>query len=144
MTPEKMKSKFFPYADKFGEISGFPQEGLGREEIVEQLRFMAGHEDKIWEGGKVSGSLYCGDHDHYDFLNQCFGFFSHSNALQRDICPSMNRLESEIIGMTLDMLHGQAVKEHCQSACGVLGSGGSESILNAMLAYRNKARAEKI
>jgi sphinganine-1-phosphate aldolase len=143
--PEKMKNMLYPYADKFGSISGFPSIGLEKSEILEQMRLMSGQEDKIWENGKVSGSLYCGDHEHYSFLNECFGFFSHTNALQRDICPSMNRFEAEIIGMTLEMLNGDAVQETTPSfsACGVLGSGGTESILNAMLGYREKARAER-
>ena len=60
------------------------------------------------------------------------------NALQRDMCPSMNRMESEIIAATLQMLHGDAVQQHDsrQRACGVLGFGGTESILNAMVGYR--------
>ena len=67
--------------------------------------------------------------------------FNHTNALQRDMCPSMSRFESEIIAMTLDMLHADAVRERdpASTPCGVLGSGGTESILNAMLAYRNLA-----
>jgi glutamate/tyrosine decarboxylase-like PLP-dependent enzyme len=67
------------------------------------------------------------------------------NALQRDMCPSMNRFESEIIAMTLDMLHGDAVsaRDPSQRACGALGFGGTESILNAMLAYRDHAKAKR-
>src|SRR5690606_37877228 len=47
--------------------------------------------------------------------------------------------------MTLEMLHGEAVEQHdsSQKACGAIGAGGTESILNAMLAYRDKARAER-
>ncbi|WP_052409449.1 aminotransferase class V-fold PLP-dependent enzyme [Paraburkholderia oxyphila] len=143
--PKTLKEKLYPYADQFGIISGFPEAGLEKSEILEQLRFMSEHEDKVWEEGKVSGSLYNGEHEHYRFLNECFGFFSHTNVLQRDICPSMNRFEAEIISMTLEMLNGEAVKESTPnySACGVLGSGGTESILNAMLGYREKARIER-
>ena len=54
--------------------------------------------------------MYCGDHEHYAFLNEAFALFSHVNALQRDMCPSMNRFESEIVAMTLEMLHGEAVQ----------------------------------
>jgi sphinganine-1-phosphate aldolase len=43
------------------------------------------------------------------------------------------------------MLHGDAVKKHDPKhrACGTIGFGGTESILNAMLAYRERGRAEK-
>jgi len=135
----------YPYAGEYGVVTKFPEQGLGHEEILGQLRSMAKREDGLWEDGKCSGSIYCGDHDHYAFLNEVFGLFSHMNALQRDMCPSMNRFESEIIAMTLDMLHGDAVSAHdpSQRACGALGFGGTESILNAMLAYRDHAQAKR-
>lgn len=143
--PKEMKKIIYPYAEKFGALSRFPEDGLDKAEILEQLRFMSKQEDMIWEDGRISGSLYSGEHEHYTFLNECFGFFSHTNALQRDICPSMNRFEAEIISMALEMLNGDAVKESTPnySACGVLGFGGTESILNAMLGYREKAKAER-
>lgn len=135
----------YPYADEYGVVTKFPEQGLGHEQILGQLRSMANREDGLWENGRCSGSIYCGDHAHYAFLNEVFGFFSHMNALQRDMCPSMNRFESEIVAMTLDMLHGEAVSAHdsSQRACGSLGFGGTESILNAMLAYRDHAKATR-
>ncbi len=145
MDIEKLHRALFPYSEQYGAIRSFPEEGLRTEEIRRQLSEMARTEDKRWEGGRVSGSLYCGDHAHYDLLNECFALFSHVNALQRDICPSMSRFESEILAMTLDMLHGEAVAQHDpnQKACGALGSGGTESILGAIVAYRDKAREER-
>jgi sphinganine-1-phosphate aldolase len=142
---EKMMRALYPYADKYGIIREFPEEGIPEEKLLEQMKAMASLEDGKWENGKCSGTMYCGDHEHYAFLNACFTYFSHVNALQRDMCPSMSRFESEIIFMTLDMLHGQAVSEHnaAHTPCGVVGSGGTDSILNAMLAYRDKAREER-
>ncbi|MCA9715734.1 MAG: aspartate aminotransferase family protein, partial [Myxococcales bacterium] len=66
-------------------------------------------------------------------------------ALQRDMCPSMTRFESDIIAMTLDMLHGEAVAEHHpgETPCGALGFGGTESIINPILVYRDRAREER-
>src|SRR5512139_1774864 len=129
----------FPYAGQYGVVTRLPEQGLAPDAILGQLRAMARQEDGAWEDGKCSGTMYCGDHEHYAFLNEAFGLFSHVNALQRDMCPSMSRFESEIVAMTLDMLHGDAVHAHdaTQRACGVLGFGGTESILNAMLAYRD-------
>jgi glutamate/tyrosine decarboxylase-like PLP-dependent enzyme len=144
MDVEDLIRALYPYADEYGVLKGFPDEGLSHEEILEQIQAMSSREDKTWEGGKCSGTMYCGDHEHYAFLNRCFSYFSHVNALQRDMCPSMNRFESEIIAAALDMLHGDAVAEHDPShtACGAMGSGGTDSILNAMLGYRERARQE--
>ncbi len=145
MDRESLVRGLYPYAGEFAVMRSFPEQGLGHAQILEQLRSMAKREDVLWENGKCSGSIYCGDHEHYAFLNEVFGLFSHMNALQRDMCPSMNRFESEIIAMTLDMLHGEAVAAHdpSQRACGALGFGGTESILNAMLAYRDYAKARR-
>jgi glutamate/tyrosine decarboxylase-like PLP-dependent enzyme len=54
-------------------------------------------------------------------------------------------MESEIIAMTGAMLHADAVRHHNPSdqVCGTVTSGGTESILMAMKAYRDRARAEK-
>jgi glutamate/tyrosine decarboxylase-like PLP-dependent enzyme len=82
--------------------------------------------------------MYCGDHDHYDFMNDAFGLFAHVNALQRDICPSATRFEGEIIAMTLDLLHGDAVTDG--EPVGIVTSGGTGSIAHAVLAYRDHAR----
>ena len=65
---------------------------------------MASRENVVWENGQCSGTMYCGDHDHYDFLNEAFANFSYVNTLQRDMCPSATKFEAEIIAMTLDML----------------------------------------
>jgi len=131
---------FYPYAERYGVNRTMPEKGRPREEILAELREMAAEEDAIWESGKISGSMYCGDHEHYDFLNEAFGLYAHVNALQRDICPSATRFEGEIIAMTLDMLHADAVTDG--TPVGLLTSGGTGSITHALLAYRERARQE--
>jgi sphinganine-1-phosphate aldolase len=128
----------YPYQEQYGIMREMPEEGLSRGEVRRQLQEMAATEDANWEQGRCSGTMYHGDHKHYDFLNECFSYFSHYNTLQRDMCPSMNKLESEIIAMTLEMLHGDTVT--ATKPGGVVGFGGTESILMAMLSYREAAR----
>src|SRR5262249_32314965 len=67
-----------------------------------------------------------------------FELFAHVNALQRDMCPSMTKFEGEIIAMTLDLLNADAITD--SEAVGLVTSGGSGSILHAVLAYREYAR----
>ncbi|MCH7960471.1 MAG: aspartate aminotransferase family protein [Candidatus Hydrogenedentes bacterium] len=142
---EKLMKGLYPYAENYGTVKRFADKGMDRETILEQMREMSQKEDVSWEGGKCSGTMYRGNHEHYEFLNEVFGYFNHVNALQRDMCPSMNRFESEIIAMTVDMLHGEAVPEHHpgEQACGSIGTGGTESILNAVYCYREMAREER-
>lgn len=122
---------------------GFDEEGLGPEAVIAELDAIARAEDRVWADGRCSGTIYCGDRAIYDLIGQAFARFSYVNALQRDMCPSQTRFEAEIIAMTLDMLHGDAARARGLRPCGVIGSGGSESILSAIYAHREWARAEK-
>jgi glutamate/tyrosine decarboxylase-like PLP-dependent enzyme len=136
-------NKLHRYAERFGIIRAFPQRGRASDEILRELQEIAAEEYSPWRSGKYSGTMYCGDSGHYDLLNETFALFSHMNALQRDTCPSATRFESEIVEMTLDMLHGSAAGP-AHSPCGLVTSGGTESILTAMLAYRESARERGI
>ena len=126
----------YPYADRFAVHRRLPEEGLARSEVLAQLHTMAAEEDAFWETGKCSGTMYCGDHEHYHFMNDAFGLFAHVNVLQRDMCPSATKFEAEIISMTLDLQHGEAAAASGGAPCGLVTTGGTGSILHAMLAYR--------
>jgi len=131
----------YPYADRFPVHRTLPETGRPREEVLAQLETMAKEEDAFWETGKCSGTMYCGDHDHYDYLNRAFALFSHVNALQRDMCPSATNFEGEIIAMALDLFHGAAVEETTPG--GLVTTGGTGSILHAILAYREHAAQQR-
>ena len=133
---------FYPYAEEYGVLRALPEHGRPKDEILAELRSMAQREDAAWENGKVSGSMYCGDHEHYAFLDEAFGLYGHMNALQRDVCPSSTRFEGEIIAMALDLMHAGAITG--PQPAGLVTSGGSGSILHAMLAYREDARRRGI
>jgi sphinganine-1-phosphate aldolase len=137
--------RLHPYAEEYGVVRRFPETGRPRETVLAELHSMAEREDPFWKTGRCSGTMYCGDVDHYRFLNEAFALYSHVNVLQRDICPSATRFESEILAMALDLMHAEAVKEHhaSETPCGSVTSGGTESIITALLAYRDEARAEK-
>jgi len=131
----------YPYQDRYAVLRSFPQDARPAAEVLEELREMAREEDAVWETGQCSGTMYAGDHAHYDVLNEAFGMFSHSNALQRDMCPSATRFEGEIIAMALDLMHADAVSG--ATPAGMVTGGGSGSILQAVLAIRDHARATK-
>ena len=127
----------YPYADKYPVVRAFPEDGRPREAILREIEEMAETEDSPYHEGKISGSIYSGDEEHYAFLNEVFGHFSHANVLQRDMYPSATRFEGEIIAMTADMLHAP-------EAVGVLTSGGTESLMNPLLVARERGRERGI
>jgi glutamate/tyrosine decarboxylase-like PLP-dependent enzyme len=142
---EKSKNPFASgnlYAQRYGVIDRLPEKGRPREEVLRELHEMAEQEDRGWQTGKCSGTMYCGDMSHYAFLNEAFGLYSHVNALQRDMCPSATRFESEITAMALDMMHAEAARPDADP-CGAMTAGGTDSIVSALLAYREQAREER-
>jgi sphinganine-1-phosphate aldolase len=144
MTLEKVLGDMHPYRERYPTFRRLPESGLDRDAILKDLQEIAAQEDQVWESGQVSGTIYHGGKQHYDFLNRVFALFSHMNLLQRDMCPSGTKFEAEIVAMVASMLNGEAVKERNpdDEVCGVVTSGGSESIQSAMLVYRDWARAE--
>ena len=128
---------FYPYRRRFKTYERLEPAGRDRQSILDELATMAREEDRIADQGRVSGSIYHGGHDHYAFLTEAFRLFAHSNVLQRDMYPSATKLEAEIVAMTAAMLHGGP------EVCGVVTFGGTESLINPMLVYRDRGRAEK-
>jgi sphinganine-1-phosphate aldolase len=122
----------YPYGKTSKGYRRLPAEPVDRATILTEITGMAHTEDERGDKGTVSGSLYAGDHDHYQFLGEVFDRFSHANILQRDMYPSATKFEGEIIAMTSDLLHGTGV--------GVVTSGGSESLITSLYAYREYAQ----
>ena len=129
---DEMLDGFWPYRKTTESFRKVPAEPVDRALILREIAEMAHKEGAQGDTGTVSGSLYCGDHDHYGFLGEVFNLFSHANVLQRDMYPSATKFEAEIIAMTSDLLHGPGV--------GVVTSGGSESLITALYSYREHAR----
>jgi len=136
---------FHPYRNRFEANHRIPAEPRSRESILAELGTMAAEEDQMGNAGRVSGSIYHGGHDHYQFLIEAYGLFAHANVLQRDMYPSATKLEGEIVAMTASLLHAEAVAEHHrgEEVSGVVTFGGTESLINPMLVYRERGRIEK-
>ncbi len=134
-----------PYKNTLEVNNKLPKQGRSEEEILKEISFMSEEENKKWQGGQCSGTMYHGGMEHYDFLNKVFSLYSYVNLLQRDMCPSGTKFEAEVLAMVGKMLHGEEVsKINPQDAvAGAITSGGSESIYNAMYVYREWGREEK-
>ncbi|HEX8993069.1 MAG TPA: aminotransferase class V-fold PLP-dependent enzyme [Anaerolineales bacterium] len=134
-----------PYNTLFPVHSRLPGKGLDEEELLHELQYMSEEENKKWQGGQCSGTMYHGGMEHYAFLNQVFNMFSYVNLLQRDLCPSGTKFEAEVLAMIAKMLHGEEVGKvnRLDEVSGAITSGGTESIYNAMFVYREWGRDQK-
>ena len=135
-----------PYKDSFETFAQIPETGRDKMEIIGEMEKLNAIEESKWKDGFVSGAVYHGDEDHIRFLNKVYALNSQSNPLHSDIWPSTIKYESEVVSMTADMLGaGKAASgtDPDQKICGVVTSGGTESILLAMKTYRDWAKDKK-
>ena len=98
--------------------------------IIEKLQRWAARDHKLQNGGRITGSIYHGGDDIRQITMIAMDLFTYANSLHPDIYPSVRQMESEIVQMTINLFNGK------EETCGVLTSGGTESLLLAVLAYR--------
>jgi sphinganine-1-phosphate aldolase len=134
-----------PYNERYEVFTRLPEKGIDEEELLDELAFMSDEENKKWQGGQCSGTMYHGGMEHYAFLNKVFSMYSCINIMQRDLCPSGTKFEAEVLAMVGKMLHGEEVGKvnRYDEEAGAITSGGTESIYNAMFVYREWGREEK-
>jgi sphinganine-1-phosphate aldolase len=134
-----------PYNKLFQVSTRIPEKGRDEEEVLKELAYMAEKENPKWLSGQCSGTMYHGGLEHYAFLNKVFSLYSFVNLLQRDLCPSGTKFEAEVLAMVGKMLHGDEVSKvnRMDEVAGAITSGGTESIFNAMLVYREWGRDTK-
>ncbi|MEE8347623.1 MAG: aminotransferase class V-fold PLP-dependent enzyme [Dehalococcoidia bacterium] len=134
------------YRQRFKTYAAIPAAGRDRDGILAEMEEMRSLEDGGWKEGHASGCVYHGDNDHVDFLNKVYAINSQSNPMHADLWPSGVKFESEIVSMTANMLGaGQSGAEPGtpEEICGVVSSGGSDSIQLAMKTYRDYARDKR-
>jgi glutamate/tyrosine decarboxylase-like PLP-dependent enzyme len=130
-----------PYRGEYASYSRIPEVGRDREEILREMEELRSKEESRWKDGFASGAVYSGDAAHIEFLNRVYAINSQSNPLHSDLWPSTTKFEAEVVAMTANMLG--ASEAEGGPVCGVVSSGGTESILLAMKTYRDWARAVK-
>ncbi|KAJ1362474.1 hypothetical protein KIN20_022026 [Parelaphostrongylus tenuis] len=109
-----------------------PEHPINKEDILAEARQYASMGERRYM-------------EHYDPLTReedmalcakIYDLFSHSDPHRSDAFPGARKMEAEVLRMLLSMFHGG------QEACGVVASGGTEVMLLACLAYRNRAIAQ--
>ena len=65
--------------------------------------------------------------------------FSYHNLVHPNVYSTAQFIESQLIKISLDLFRGTCEED----ICGVTTSGGTESIIFAIQAYKNKALKEK-
>ncbi len=137
-----LEQQLKPYRHAFPSFPRLPETGLPRTEVAELVERLAAVEEARWRDGYASGAVYHGDPEHVAFLNRVYAAQSQSNPLHPDLWPSATKFEAEIVSMTAHMLGGEHAAPDAP-VVGTVNSGGTESILLAMKAYRDFARERR-
>ncbi|XP_060097166.1 sphingosine-1-phosphate lyase 1 [Heteronotia binoei] len=114
-------------------VQTLPAKGLSQPEVLQKLKDYSSAGKLRWEDGKVSGTVYSGEDKLTKLLMKVYEEFAWSNPLHPDIFPGVRKMEAEIVRMTCTLFHGGP------DSCGVMTSGGTESILMACKGYRDMA-----
>ena len=120
-----------------GPVVHFPETGRPRAEIAAALDAMAAT-DVDWRAGRVPLYVFGATPEIAEVGRDAFMRFFTENALgAKRAFASLRRMEEEVVAMALDLFHGP------DGADGGMTSGGTESILLAVKACRDWARARR-
>ncbi len=113
-----------------------PETGWDRDEILDTLTTLR-TDDARWQDGKTFGMVYDGGPELHAVVEDVARLFLHENALNTGAFPSLARIQSDVVRITADLLHGD------DDVSGFMTSGGTESILCAVKAARERGREER-
>ncbi len=116
------------------------KQGRPVDEVIADLTAKRANDVK-WADGKTFGMVYDGGPSVHEVAEQAARLYLHENALNTQAFPSLAAIQREVVGWTSSLLHGDLLEEG--SASGFLTSGGTESILCAVLAARERGAIER-
>jgi sphinganine-1-phosphate aldolase len=113
-----------------------PQTGATWPQIEAQMADYA-TSDVRWRDGKTAVYVFNAGPDVEQVQKEAYALFQSENGLGPAAFPSLKRMEEEVVGFGLGLLHGP------DEASGVITSGGTDSITMAVKAARDFARKSK-
>ncbi|KAI1710534.1 pyridoxal-dependent decarboxylase conserved domain-containing protein [Ditylenchus destructor] len=123
--------------DRLKEFYKFlPDRGLHEDDILHEATTYRTMSDILFEKGRFCGSMYGvedEDPNHQRLLKGIFDLYGFTNASYPDVFPGCRKMEAEVIRMLCSLYHGGG------RSCGAVTTSGTESIILACLAYRNRA-----
>ena len=119
----------------YGLAMSLPDTGRSHDEVLEALNGLRG-DDARWQDGRTFGLVYDGGPEVHAVAEAAAAMYLHENALNTLAIPSLGQIQREVVGSMAELLHGD-------DAAGFMTSGGTESILMAVKAARERARAER-
>jgi glutamate/tyrosine decarboxylase-like PLP-dependent enzyme len=114
-----------------------PEKGTDWETLRERLVSL-GARDADWRRARTAVYVFNAGEDVLQVAKEAYALYQSENALGPMAFPSLKRMEEEVVGTGLALLHAPA------EARGSMTSGGTESILLAVKACRDEARSRGV
>jgi glutamate/tyrosine decarboxylase-like PLP-dependent enzyme len=114
-----------------------PEQSEDWPRLRERLRSL-GENDVDWRNQRTAVYVFHPGEDVLEVAKEAYALYQSENALGPAAFPSLRRMEDEVVGMALDLLHAP------EEAAGNMTSGGTESILLATKSCRDAAAARGI
>ena len=113
-----------------------PSVGWSSAQVFEALEEMRTR-DIAWRQGRAFSLAYFAGDEAIKVAEEAYRSFSGENALSTDAFPSLRKIQSEVVAMTGSWLGAN------HDSAGFMTSGGTESILMAVKAARDRLRSER-
>ena len=110
-----------------------PLQGRSHADVLEEMAGFRAH-DADYKAGKTWSLVYYTGEEHSAFLKEAHNTYFSENGLNPMAFKSLKRMEAEVVQMAAGMLNGG------EDAVGTMTSGGTESLLMAVKAARDRAR----
>lgn len=114
----------------------FPAHGLPADEVLRRLAAYRQH-DVPWRAGQVFAGVYDPGDETAAVTKAAYTMFLSENALYPNFFPSLLQLENDLTRALAELLRGD------EQVVGNCTSGGTESIMLAVKAARDRFRAER-
>ena len=113
-----------------------PKTGIAREALLAEMRERK-TQDADWHGARTFSLVYPANDEVDALLADANDLYLYENALNPLRFPSLRQMELDVVDMTAGLLHAP------DGFGGCMTSGGTESIVMAVLAARERAKAER-
>ncbi|XP_018019009.1 sphingosine-1-phosphate lyase [Hyalella azteca] len=110
-----------------------PKQGWDKKTILKEVQNYGKYGKYNWAAGYISGGVYNGNPELTQLMTEVYGLSAWTNPLHADVFPGIRKMEAEVVRMCCDLFHGGP------QSCGTMTTGGTESIVMACKAYRDRA-----
>eukprot|EP00759_Apiculatamorpha_spiralis_P026205 PhF_6_TR29299/c0_g1_i1/m.42958/K01634/SGPL1, DPL1; sphinganine-1-phosphate aldolase len=118
-------------------LRALPENGWKPDVVIARAKEIASKLHRPYNNGFFSGTVYLATPTLTKVVNEVCSEFQWTNPLHVETFPGVRIMESQVISMVVKLYRGTP------DTCGMVTSGGTESILMAMKCYRDWGRDKR-